>query len=83
MLKKMGFLLLSAIEAFKFKFWMWVKALHIKSGRNTSADDLSRGHTPQWLALRGVGLSNDKGKIIKLLENPALFWKTKSIKHSC
>ena len=82
MLKKMGFLLLSAIEAFKFKFWMWVKALHIKSGRNTSADDLSWGIHP-WLALRGVGLSNDKGKIIKLLENPALFWKTKSSKHSC
>ena len=80
--KKMGFLLLSAIEAFKFKFGLKVRAFHIKSKHNNSADDLSRGHTPQWLARRGTKSCNDIKKIIQLLENPAIFWK-QNRKHSC
>ena len=76
-LKKMGFILLSAIEAFKFKFGLKVRAFHIKSVHNTSADALSRGHTPQWLVQRGAESSNDIEEIIQLLENPATFWKSK------
>ena len=78
--KKMGFLLLSAIEGFKFKFGLKVRAFHIKSKHNKSADDLPRGH--QWLAQRGTKSCNDIKEIIQLLENPAIFGK-QNRKHSC
>ena len=75
--KRRGFLLLSAIEYFKFKFGLKVKAFYIKSQHNTSADLLSRGHTPHWLGRRGIQLENDVNEIIKLLDNPLPFWQTK------
>ena len=73
--KKMGFFLLSAIEAYKYKFGLRVKAFYIKSRHNTSADILSRGYTPQWLALRGVERNINISKIIQLLDNPVPFWQ--------
>ena len=75
--KQLGFLLLSAIEFFKYKFGLRVKAYYIKSKHNTSADCLSRGHTPQWLGWRGVKLKNDVNEIIQLLDDPLPFWQTK------
>ena len=80
--KELGFLLLSAMEAFKFQFGLRVKAYYIKSRHNTSADLLSRGHTPKWLALRGTELENDLQEIMQLLYNPLPFWSTKRNKHS-
>ena len=79
--KRKGFLLLSAIEYFKFKFGLKVKAFYIKSQHNTSADLLSRGHTPHWLGRRGIKLENDVNEIIKLLDNPLPFWQTKKINY--
>ena len=73
--KKIGFFLLSAIEAFKYKFHLRVKAFYIKSRHNVSADMLSRGGTPRWLRSRGVEVKNNVRKIIRLLDNPLPFWK--------
>ena len=74
--KKLGFFILSAIEAFKFKFGLKVKAFYIKSSQNTSADGLSRGRTPRWLVSRGVEQKINVRQIIKLINNPLPFWKT-------
>ena len=74
--KKLGFFILSAIEAFKFKFGLKVKAFYIKSCQNTSADDLSRGGTPRWLVSRGVEQKVNVCQIMKLIDNPLPFWKT-------
>ena len=71
--KKLGFLILSAIEAFKFKYGLRVRAYHIKSRNNTSADNLSRGRTPEWLASGGWEKELDVQRIISLIENPLPF----------
>ena len=76
--KKLGFLILSAIEAFKFQFGLRVKAFYIKSEHNNSADNLSRGRTPRWLVAGGVKLKNDVGQIMKLLDNPLPFFKART-----
>ena len=76
--KKLGFLLLSAIEFFKFRYTLRVKAYYIESNKNTSADDLSRGRTPLWLSRGGVRLKNDIRKLIKLVNNPLPFWMNKN-----
>ena len=68
--------MLSAIEAFKFKYGLRVRAYHIKSRNNNSADDLSRGRTPGWLALGGLERELDVQRIISLIENPLPFWKS-------
>ena len=79
--KKMGFLLLSAIEFFKYKFGLRIKAFYIKSSHNTSADALSRGRTPFWLAQRGVEIETNVKQIIELIVNPLPFWKSKKKIH--
>ena len=76
--KRLGFLLLSAIEFFKFRFRLRVKAYYIESNKNTSADDLSRGRTPLWLSRGGVRVKNDIRKLIKLVNNPLPFWKNEN-----
>ena len=73
--KKLGFLLLSAIEFFKFRFGLRVKAYYIKSRKNVSADKLSRGRTPIWLRRRGVRVKIDVPEIVQLLNNPLPFWR--------
>ena len=74
--KKIGFLLLSAIQFYKAKYMLRVKAYHIKSEHNVSADALSRGITPQWLKRRGSRIRIDIKAILKLIDNPVIFWKT-------
>ena len=74
--KKLGFLLLSAIEAFKFKYGLRVKAFYIKSKHNTSADALSRGNTPDWLRRRGIKRVFNENEPTQLLTAPLTFWKT-------
>ena len=76
--KKMGFLLLAAIEFFKYRFGLRVKAYYIESKKNTSADDLSRGRTPVWLRRRGVRVKNNMQELIKLLNCPLPFWKNEN-----
>ena len=76
--KKSGFLILSAIETFKFNFGLKVKAFYIKSQHNNSADELSRNRTPPWLRLKGVEQKNDVTQIVQLINNPLPFWKPKS-----
>ena len=71
----MGFLLLSAIEFYKFKHGLKIKAFYIKSSHNTSADALSRGRIPPWLTKRGKKLKVNVEKILDLLSNPQLFWR--------
>ena len=73
--KNMGFLLLSAIEFYKFKHGLKIKAFYIKSSHNTSADALSRGRIPPWLTKRGKKLKVNVEKILDLLSNPQLFWR--------
>ena len=73
--KKMGFLMLSAIEFFKFQYGLKVKAFYIESKKNNSADALSRGSTPLWLKRRGVRVKSDIRKILHLLNDPLPFWK--------
>ena len=73
--KKLGFLILSSIEFFKYRFGLRVKAFYIPSSKNVSADELSRGRTPGWLRRRGIRVSNDVTEIIELLNNPLPFWK--------
>ena len=75
--KKMGFIILSAIEVFKFRYGLKVKAFYIESKKNRSADDLSRGRTPKWLKRRGTRVINNVQKIIQLLNNPLPFWQNK------
>ena len=79
--KKWGFRLLSAIEFFKYKFELRIKAFYIKSSHNTSADALSRGRTPFWLTQRGRELEPDVKQIIELIVNPLPFWKSKNQIH--
>ena len=76
--KRPGFLILSAIESFKFNFGLKVKAVYIKSRHNNSADKLSRNRTPPWLASRGIRLKIDIPEIVKLLDDPIPFWKPKT-----
>ena len=76
--KRPGFLILSAIESFKFNFGLKVKAVYIKSSHNNSADKLSRNLTPPWLASRGIRLKINVPKIVKLLDNPLPFWKPRT-----
>lgn len=73
--KRPGFLILSAIETFKFNFGLKMKAVYIKSRHNHSADKLSRNLTPPWLASRGVRLKVNIPEIVKLLDNPLPFWQ--------
>ena len=68
--KKLGFLLLSAIEFFKFKYGLKVKAFYIKSSHNVSADALSRGRTPYWLVKHGRREKINVPNILELLRNP-------------
>ena len=79
--KKLGFLLLSSIEAFKFKYGLKVKAFYIKSKHNTSADALSRGKTPDWLRWRGDKQVINENELTQLLTNPLPFWKTENKYH--
>ena len=72
--KKIGFLILSAIEYYKFKYGLKIKAYYVKSSHNSSADALSRGLTPKWLLLRGVRHKIDVSRIVNLLRNPRPFW---------
>ena len=74
--KKIGFLLLSAIQFYKAKYMLRVKAYHIKSDHNSSADALSRGRTPHWLNQRGVRTRVNIKQILSLTDNPVPFWKT-------
>ena len=76
MLKTNGFSNVVGNEAFKFKYGLRVRAYHIKSRNNNSADDLSRGRTPRWLALGGLERELDVQRIISLIENPLPFWKS-------
>ena len=73
--KKIGFLLLSAIQFYKAKYMLRTKAYYIKSDHNTSADGLSRGHTPPWLRHRGRRIRINIKQILKLIDNPVPFWK--------
>ena len=73
--KRLGFLILSAIEFYKAKYGLKVKTAYIKSSHNTSADALSRGRIPYWLKVRGKELKVDLSNIIELINNPLPFWK--------
>ena len=73
--KKMGFLILSAIEVFKFRYGLKIKACYIESKKNRSADDLSRRRTPHWLRGRGTRVKINVLEIVQLLKNPLPFWK--------
>ena len=75
--KRPGFLILSAIESFKFNFGLKVKAFYIKSKHNNSADELSRDRTPPWLGLKGVEQKIVVTQIVNLINNPLPFWKPK------
>ena len=74
--KKMGFLLLAAIQFYKAKHMLRVKAFYSKSEHNTSADELSRGHTPCWLNQHGTRSHINLQQILNLIDNPISFWKT-------
>ena len=76
--KKHGVLILSAIEAFKFKYGLKVKAFYVKSSHNTSADALSRGYIPHWLKMRGVTRNVVGKELSQLLTTPLPFWKVKN-----
>ena len=72
--KRLGFLLLSGIELYKFRFRLKVKAHYIKSSHNTSADALSRGQTPRWLRQRGTEVKVSISTILKLIDDPLPMW---------
>ena len=72
--KKLGFVLLSAIEFYKFKYGFKVKAFYIKSDHNTSADALSQGRIPHWLLKRGIRKKINFPMILDLLCKPCSFW---------
>ena len=73
--KALGFSLLAAVEFFKAKYGLKVKAVYLPSVKNTSADALSRGKTPVWLRRRGVRKKIEFKKLFALLNNPVAFWK--------
>ena len=76
--KKLGFLLLEAIETYKFNFGLKIKAFYIKSDHNTSADKLSRKAPPLWLEAAGVEQKINVLEIVDLIDNPLHFWKPKT-----
>ena len=71
----MGYRLLAVIELIKLKYNLKVSIYYIESSKNTSADWLSRGKTPRWLAVRGIKCDVVMEKIDRILENPIKFWK--------
>ena len=73
--KSLGHRLLSIIELTKLKYNLKVSAFFIKSASNTSADSLSRGHTPRWLKERGTELPIEMKKIDRILSDPISAWK--------
>ena len=66
---------MAAVEFFKAKYGLKVKAVYLPSVKNTSADALSRGKTPVWLKRRGVRKEIEFKKLFALLNNPMAFWK--------
>ena len=72
--KKLGFSLLAAVEFYKAKYGLKVKAVYIPSSNNTSADALSRGKTPIWLEQRGTKEKVNLLELFRLLDNPKKFW---------
>ena len=73
--KALGFSLLAAVEFFKAKYGLKVKAVYLPSVKNNSADALSRGKTPVWLRRRGVRKKIEFKKLFALLNNPLAFWE--------
>ena len=73
--KALGFSLLTAVEFFKARYGLKVKAVYLPSSKNTSADALSRGKTPMWLKRRGIRKKIAFQKLFALLNNPVFFWK--------
>ena len=73
--KALGFSLLAAVEFFKAKYGLKVKAVYLPSSKNTSADALSRGKTPMWLRRRGVRKTIKFQKLFAILTNPVVFWE--------
>ena len=71
--KKLGFLILSAIQFYRAKYMLRVKAYYIKSDHNKSADELSRGRTPRWLKQHGSRIRINLDEIIELINNPHPF----------
>ena len=72
--KKLGFSFLAAVEYYKAKYGLKVKAVYIPSSNNTSADALSRGKTPIWLEQRGTKEKLNLLELVRLLDNPKKFW---------
>ena len=72
--KKLGFSFLAAVEYYKAKYVLKVKAVYIPSSNNTSADALSRGKTPIWLEQRGAKEKLNLLELFRLLDNPKKFW---------
>ena len=73
--KSLGYRLLSVIELMKLKYNLKISVYFIESSKNTSADRLSRGETPDWLKKRGVRYKATLENIDKILSNPISFWK--------
>ena len=70
--------MLSAVHFFNAKYGLKVKAYHIKSEKNSSADTLSRGKIPSRLKLRGMRKHVDFDSIVRLIDNPLHFWNKTS-----
>ena len=73
--RKWGFTFLAAIEFFKAKYQLKVKAFQIPSSHNSSADSLSCGRTPSWLKSRGLRKPVNIRFLFKLISFPERFWR--------
>lgn len=73
--RKWGFIFLAAVEFFKAKYQLKVKAFHIPSSHNSSADSLSRGRTPRWLKERGSRKPVNIRFLFELINYPEKFWR--------
>ena len=71
-----GFKLLAAIEYFKRKFVIKIKAHHIPGRHNISADSLSRGTIPNWLQRDGCRRPVNIPFLFELVNTPLSIWTT-------
>ena len=70
----LGFKLLAAIEFFKRKYRIKLRARHIPGRHNVSADCLSRGSIPAWLKRDGYRRPANIPFLYELINEPLSFW---------
>ena len=69
--------MVAAIERIKYAFLLKLSVRYIPSGKNSTADSLSRGRIPPWLKHRGTRILPIMSSLVDLIDprNLVTSWK--------